>query len=64
MKNSTYHSAIPFVVFEIPTMQLPSRLKKIPYEIMLSIPSKMGLSSSIMPQSVLLLITTDEDLEN
>lgn len=31
---------------------------------MLSIPSKMGLSSSIMPQSVLLLITTDEDLEN
>uniref|UniRef100_A0A8C4SKZ6 Integrase catalytic domain-containing protein n=1 Tax=Erpetoichthys calabaricus TaxID=27687 RepID=A0A8C4SKZ6_ERPCA len=47
MKNCGYHSAI----------------KRSPYEAMFGCPAKVGLSSSIIPQSVLHSINTEEDLE-
>uniref|UniRef100_A0A8C4XBG1 Integrase catalytic domain-containing protein n=1 Tax=Erpetoichthys calabaricus TaxID=27687 RepID=A0A8C4XBG1_ERPCA len=47
MKNRGYHSAI----------------KRSPYEAMFGCPAKVGLSSSIIPQSVLHSINTEEDLE-
>uniref|UniRef100_A0A8C4SWK5 Integrase catalytic domain-containing protein n=1 Tax=Erpetoichthys calabaricus TaxID=27687 RepID=A0A8C4SWK5_ERPCA len=47
MKNHGYHSAI----------------KRSPYEAMFGCPAKVRLSSSIIPQSVLHSINTEEDLE-
>uniref|UniRef100_A0A8C4RCU6 Integrase catalytic domain-containing protein n=1 Tax=Erpetoichthys calabaricus TaxID=27687 RepID=A0A8C4RCU6_ERPCA len=47
MKNRGYHSAI----------------KRSPYEAMFGCPAKVELSSSIIPQSVLHSINTEEDLE-
>ncbi|GBM79907.1 hypothetical protein AVEN_173891-1 [Araneus ventricosus] len=47
MNNRAYHSAI----------------KRIPYEAVFGCPAKVGLSSSIIPQSVLHLKNTEEDLE-
>ncbi|XP_053545703.1 KRAB-A domain-containing protein 2 [Bombina bombina] len=47
MKNHAYHSAI----------------KRSPYEAMFGCPAKVGLSYSIIPQSVLHSINTEEDLE-
>ncbi|CAH2321121.1 KRAB-A domain-containing 2-like [Pelobates cultripes] len=47
MKNRAYHSAI----------------KRSPYEAMFGCPAKVGLSSSIIPQSLLHSINTEEDLE-
>ncbi|CAH2245620.1 KRAB-A domain-containing 2-like [Pelobates cultripes] len=48
MKNRAYHSEI----------------QRSPYEAMFGCPTKVGLSSSIIPQSVLHSINTEEDLEN
>ncbi|GBN22787.1 hypothetical protein AVEN_104500-1 [Araneus ventricosus] len=47
MKNHVYHSAI----------------KRSPYEAMYDCPEKVVLSSSIIPQSVLHWVNTEEDLE-